>query len=158
MLTDTLRDMLIRQITSEVGAHSNYLAISIYFKRQSLDRWAQIFHKQALEEAGHATKIIQFLVDCNVEFDLPGIGGSSTRFASPVEACRSALESEQNVSGQFQAMAEAAVKVKDFRAFQFLQWFIEEQVEEESKIQKLIDLLESGVNPFQALLGDYGAE
>jgi ferritin len=66
-----------------------------------------------------------------------------------VDAVRSALESERNVSRQFQDMAVAATEAKDFRTFEFLQWFIREQLEEESKMQKLIDLLESGVNPFQ---------
>lgn len=160
MLTDQLRDMLIAQITSELSAHSNYMAISIYFRQRSLDRWGALFQKQAMEEAQHAMKIIDFLIDCGVEFDVPGIGGHSTRFTSALDACKAALESEQNVSRQFQAMAERAVEVKDFRAFQFLQWFITEQVEEESKMQKLIDLLESGVNVFQVQseLDEYDSE
>lgn len=86
----------------------------------------------------HAKKIIDFLVDNSIEFDLPGIAGSSTRFETPMDACKAALESEQIVSRQFQAMAVAATEEHDFRAFQFLQWFINEQVEEESKMQKLI--------------------
>ena len=149
MVSDELKKMLIRQITSEISAHLNYMAIAIYFRQGSLDRWGKLFHKQSMEEAQHATKIMDFLIDNNIEFYLPGVGGCSTRFASPIEACRSALESEQNVSKQFQAMAVAATEHKDFRTFEFLQWFIREQVEEESKMQKLIDLLESGVNPFQ---------
>ena len=47
-------------------------------------------------------------------------------------------------------MAVAATEEHDFRSFQFLQWFIEEQVEEESKMHKLISLIESGINLFQA--------
>jgi len=141
--------MLVRQIASEVTAHAHYMAISIYFRQISLDRWAELFHKQSVEEAGHAQKIMDFLIDNNIEFDLPGIPAQRTRFESALAACRSALQSEQRVSGQFQEMAVAATEEKDFRTFQFLQWFISEQVEEESKMQKLIDLIESGVNLFQ---------
>jgi bacterioferritin B len=160
MITGRLSEMLVKQIASEISAHQNYMAISIYFKRESLDRWAALFHKQAMEEAQHAMKIIDFLTDCEIEFDLPAIPQASTRFGGPVEACKAALNSEKTVSRQFQAMAEAATEEKDFRAFQFLQWFIEEQVEEESKMQKLIDLLESGMNPFQAQvqLDEYDSE
>jgi bacterioferritin B len=150
MITNRLAQMLTAQIASEVGAHQNYLAISIYFRRLSLDRWAELFHKQSMEEAGHAMKIINFLIDNEVEFDLPGIPLGSTHFKAPVDACKASLKSEQRVSRQFQDMAVAATEEKDFRAFQFLQWFIEEQVEEEAKMQKLIDLLDSGINPFQA--------
>jgi bacterioferritin B len=149
MITDRMKGLLVRQIASEVTAHMHYLAISVYFRQQSLDRWADLFYKQAMEEAGHAKKIMDFLMDNNLEFDLPGVKGQSTRFESGLAACRSALESEQRVSREFQEMAVAATEEKDFRAFQFLQWFIEEQVEEESKMQKLIDLIESGVNLFQ---------
>jgi bacterioferritin B len=160
MLTERLRDMLVKQIANELAAHANYMAITIYFRLKGLDRWAELFKKQSLEEAQHAVKIINFLVDNNLEFDLPGVPGQKTSFESPTAACRAALESEQRVSQRFQEMAVAATEEKDFRAFQFLQWFISEQVEEESKMQKLIDLLESGVNPFliQSELDAYDSE
>lgn len=160
MITDKLRDMLVRQIASEATAHTHYLAISVYFRQRSLDRWAELFHKQSVEEAGHAKKIMDFLIDCNIEFDMPGVPSQSSRFDSALDACKSALASEQRVSKQFQEMAAAAIEEKDFRVFQFLQWFIEEQVEEESKMQKLIDLLESGVNLFhiQGELDEYDSE
>jgi bacterioferritin B len=61
MITNKLAQMLSAQIASEVGAHQAYLGMSIYFRRASLDRWAQLFHKQAMEEAGHAMKNHQFL-------------------------------------------------------------------------------------------------
>jgi bacterioferritin B len=160
MITDRLKKMLIRQIASEVTAHAHYMAISVYFRQQSLDRWAQLFHKQSMEEAEHAQKIMDFLLDNDISFDMPGIPAQSSKFESATAACRSALESERRVSQQFQEMAVAATEEKDFRTFQFLQWFIEEQVEEESKMQKLIDLIESGVNLFQiqAQLDEYDSE
>jgi bacterioferritin B len=160
MVTERLREMLTRQIASEVSAHMHYMAIYLYFKRISLDRWAELFYKQSMEEAGHAKKIMAFLLDNELEFDIPAIPGHSTKFESPLTACKAALQSERRVSGQFQEMAVAATDEKDFRTFQFLQWFIQEQVEEESKMQKLIDLIESGVNLFQVQgqLDEYDTE
>jgi ferritin len=160
MITERLRDMLVRQIASEVSAHVHYMGISIYFRQKSLDRWSKLFHRQSVEEAGHAQKIIDFLIDNNVDFDLPGAPGTKTGYESPLAAAKSALQSEQRVSQQFQDMSVAAMEEQDFRVFQFLQWFISEQVEEESKMQKLIDLLESGVNPFQiqSELDEYDTE
>jgi ferritin len=157
MITPRLTKMLTHQIASEITAHQQYYAISIYFRNQSLDVWGELFKKQSMEEAQHAKKIIDFLVDVEADFDLPGTAGASTHYASALDACKAALSSEQRVSGEFQAMAVAATEEKDFRVFQFLQWFIEEQVEEESKMQKLIDLVESGINLFQAqaLLGEF---
>ncbi len=150
MISQPVAEQLSRQIGSELYAHQNYMAISLYFKRQSLDGWAKLFFNQSVEEAQHAMKIMNFLTDCNVEFDLPDIKGCSTRFGSALEAVQAAAASERRVSQQFGVMAKTAMEQGDFFAFQFLQWFIEEQVEEEAKMQKLIDLVESGVNLFQA--------
>lgn len=150
MVTTRLAEMLIRQIGSELTAHMSYMAISFYFKRLNLDGWAKVFYDQSMEEAQHALKIMNFLDDVDVEFDLPQVGGATSHFASPREAVQAALASEQRVSREFQAMAVAATEDKDFRSFQFLQWFIEEQVEEEAKMEKLLDLIDSGINLFQA--------
>ena len=95
-------------------------------------------------------KIIDFLVDNNVTFDLPALKAATTRYGSAVEVAKTALENERRVTTQFRDMSAAAIAESDSRGHQFLQWFIEEQVEEERKVQALIDLIESGINLFQA--------
>lgn len=153
MLSADVRKLLIAQIGNELGAHQLYLAIAIYFERQSLDRWGKLFRGQSVEEAQHAQKIIDFLVDNDVDFDLPALKATSTRFDSPAAAARRALDSEQAVAAQFDRVAATAKAADDHRGFQFLQWFIAEQVEEEAKLQRLVDLIESGINLFQAEAG-----
>ena len=157
MLSEDLRKLLIAQISSELTAHQLYLGISLYFQRQSLDGWGKLFSDQSIEEAQHATKIMDFLTDNEVEFDLPALKASSTRFGSPLEAAQRALESERAVAVQFDRMAAVAIANGDHRGHQFLQWFIQEQVEEEAKVQHIVDLIESGINLFQAeaLLGQF---
>ena len=150
MLSTDLRKLLIAQIGHELGAHQLYLAIAIFFERQSLVRWGRLFRTQSVEEAQHAQKIIDFLVDNEVDFDLPALKATSTKFDSAAAAARRALESERSVTGQFDHAAKVAVANGDHRGFQFLQWFIAEQVEEETKLGRLVDLIESGVNLFQA--------
>jgi ferritin len=150
MLSADLRKLLIAQIGNELAAHSLYLAIAIYFERQSLDRWGKVFREQSVEEAQHAQKIIDFLIDNEVDFDLPALKATSTRFTSPLDAVKRALESERTVAGQFDKAAEVARIAGDHRGFEFLQWFIAEQVEEETKIGHLVDLIDSGINLFQA--------
>ena len=150
MLRTDLRKLLIAQIGHELGAHQLYLAIAIFFERQSLVRWGQLFRTQSAEEAQHAQKIIDFLVDNEVDFDLPALKATSTKFDSPAAAARQALDAERTVAGQFDHAAKVAVASGDHRGFQFLQWFIAEQVEEETKLQRLVDLIESGINLFQA--------
>jgi len=150
MISKKLGRMLIEQVGHELRAHQTYLAISIWFDRQSYKRWAKLWHDQSVEEAGHAAKIMDFLIDNEVDFDLPALKASSTRYASAAAAVEQALANERAVTKQFDAMAAAALEEGDHRTHQFLQWFIEEQVEEERKAQGLLDLVSSGINLYQA--------
>lgn len=150
MISDRLSSLLVEQITSELSAHQTYMGISLFFERQSLRKWAALFRAQALEEAGHAEKIIAFLIDNEVSFDLPALRGATTHYSGAKEALEVALASEVRVTGQFDTMAAAARDEGDHRSFQFLQWFIDEQVEEERTIRGLLDLVGSGINLFQA--------
>lgn len=150
MVTADLRKLLIAQIGNELAAHQLYLAISIYFERQSLDRWGKLFRRQSVEEAQHAQKIIDFLVDNEIDFDLPALKSTSTRFETPAAAARRALDSERAVASQFDRAAATARAADDHRGFEFVQWFIAEQLEEETKLQRIVDLIDSGINLFQA--------
>jgi bacterioferritin B len=156
MISHRLSKLLVDQIAQELKAHQTYMGISIYFERRSLKRWAGIFKQQAIEEAQHATKIMSFLIDNEVDFDLPTIPKVTTHFESAARAVQTALDSEIRVTGLFDTMAAAALAESDHRGSQFLQWFIDEQVEEERKVRDLVELVESGINLFQAepLLGE----
>jgi ferritin len=150
VIDSNLRKLLIAQIGNELGAHQLYMAIALYFDRRSLKRWGKLFRDQAIEEAQHATKIMDFLTDNEVDFDLPALKSTSTKFDSALAAARRALKSEKDVAAQFDRMAAVAASAEDHRGHQFLQWFIEEQVEEEAKLQAIVDLIDSGINLFQA--------
>ena len=150
MISDRVRDLLIEQVGHELSAHQAYYGISLYFEGQSLKKWARLFHGQSVEEAQHASKIISFLIDNEVSFDLPALGTATTQFASARAAVESALESELRVTSHFDALAGAARDAADHRSLQFLQWFIEEQVEEERTMRELLDLIDSGINLFAA--------
>lgn len=150
MITEALAELLVKQVASELTAHQNYMGISIYFKRESLDGWAKLFQAQAIEEAQHAMKIVNFLVDNDIPFDLPALGASPTQYATARHAVEAAAASEHRVSTEFRTMAKVANEQGDWTGFQFLQWFIEEQTEEEAKMSKILDLIDSGINLFQA--------
>jgi ferritin len=150
MISEPLARLLVEQVGHELAAHQKYLGISIYFQRQSLARWAKVFHDQAIEEAQHAERIMSFLVDNEVRFELPALKSATTRYRSAKAAVETALESEIKVTALFEALASAARDAGDHRGLQFLQWFIDEQVEEERTMRGLVDLIDSGINLFQA--------
>ncbi len=150
MISDKPKQLLVAQVGAELSAHQTYMGISLYFTRQSLNGWAKFFHAQAVEEAEHGWKIISFLIDNDVAFNLPPVGGATTSYASARGAVEVAQASEAKVTGQFEALANAARESNDNRTLQFLGWFVEEQVEEERTMAALLDLIDSGINLFQA--------
>jgi len=150
MISEQPKALLIAQVGHELSAHQMYMGIALHFERGSLKGWARFFRDQATEEAGHAWKIITFLVDNEVEFSLPQVGGAPTTYDSARDAVVAALTSERRMTAKFEALADAAREAKDNRTLQFVQWFIEEQVEEERTMTALLDVIDSGINLFQA--------
>jgi hypothetical protein len=71
MISEPVAKLLVAQIAHELTAHTTYMGIALYFERASLKGWAKLFHDQAVEEAGHGSKIMSFLIDNDVEFALP---------------------------------------------------------------------------------------
>jgi len=150
LISGKLAQKLKEQVGHELGAHQQYLAIGTFFAQQNLDKWAALFYQQAAEEKEHALKIVRFLVDVGEEVHFPAIPASSTAFKGAADAVSKALEWERNVTAQFQSMARIALAEEDYVGFQFLQWFLEEQVEEVSSMEKYLALVQSGINLFQA--------
>jgi ferritin len=152
MIDNRLRDELIEQVRYEFGASLHYLAASVWFGTHGLDRWAAFMREQADEERGHAMRIIDFLVDCDVAVPMPALDAVPIDFTSAIDIVKRSAEAEAEVTGRFKMMAKIAHDAGDFVGFRFLQWFLEEQVEEEALMGKLMQLLESGLNVFQTEL------
>jgi ferritin len=150
MISPRLSAFLVEQVGQELTAHGDYMGMSLYFRRMSLERWGRFFRDQAIEEAQHAQRIMDFLTDVEVDFDLPPLPGATTRFESALAAAKAALDWERSVTERFRTASGMALEDGDHTTHQFLQWFIEEQVEEEAKMTRVIDLIESGINLFQA--------
>ena len=93
---------------------------------------------------------MDFLVDHEVEFDVPPLAGATSQFESALAAAQAGLEWERAVTERFRAASALAVDEGDHTSHEFLGWFIAEQVEEEAKMLHVIDLVSSGINLFQA--------
>ena len=150
MLSGDLRKLLIAQIGNEFARPWAVHGISLYFDRQSLSGWGKLFRDQAIEEAQHAQKIMDFLTDNEVDFDLPALKAVSTRFAFAAGRRRAGPQVGAGCGGPVRPDGRGRRHAGDHRGHQFLQWFIEEQVEEEAKLQSIVDLIDSGINLFQA--------
>lgn len=152
MISRKMRDLLEQQIGIELGASQTYMGMAIYFGLQNLDKWAKIFFEQSTEERGHARRIIDFLVDVDEQFVLPQIAVGETKYQSAIDVVQTSLDNEKKVTENFRHMAEVSLAEKDYTSFQFLQWFIQEQVEEEDTMDRYLSVLKSEKDPFKAEL------
>lgn len=151
LISKKLAKLLHEQVGHELGASQAYLATAVYFAQNSLDGWADVFYKQSEEERMHAMKIIRFLVDVGAPLTMPALPEADPKsHKSELAAVESALNQEKTVTKQFQEMAKVAQAENDHVGAQFLQWFLDEQIEEEATMDKLRGMLASGLNPFLA--------
>ena len=135
-------DALNEQISNEFAAHQQYVAAAVYYDAETLPRLAAFFYRQALEEREHAMMMIRYLLDVGEEVRIPDIKAQQTSFEDGAAPVRMALQQEQRVSDEIFGLFELARELKDYRAEQFLQWFVKEQVEEVSLMGDLLNVVE----------------
>ena len=154
-----LRKLLTRQIGVELAGQQAYVGISLYFERRNLVRWARLFRERAAEESRHAARIMRFLAANQLEFDVPRVAAAPTRFKSPNRAVRAALSRQRRMTARVSALAREATAKGDGESLLVIHWLIERQVAEEREMRRLVDLVASGVNLFQAeMLLDHAHE
>jgi ferritin len=142
MATRSFADALNEQIANEFAAQQQYVAAAVYYDAETLPRLAAFFYRQAVEERNHAMMMVQYLLDTNEEVQIPDIEAKETRFDNPEAPVRMALEQEERVGEEINALFQLARDAGDFRAEQFMQWFVKEQVEEVSLMQDLLNVVE----------------
>ena len=130
------------QIANEFGAAMQYIGAAVYYDAETLPRLASFFYRQALEEREHAMMMVQYLLDVDEEVHIPDIKGQQTSFDDGVSPVKMALEQEKRVGEEIYALFELARETKDYRAEQFMQWFVKEQVEEVALMQDLLSVVE----------------
>jgi len=138
----TFADALNEQISNEFAASQQYVAAAVYYDAETLPRLAAFFYRQALEEREHAMMMIRYLLDVGEPVHIPDIKSQQTTFADGSDPVRMALQQEQRVSNEIFGLFELARELKDYRAEQFLQWFVKEQVEEVSLMGDLLNVVE----------------
>jgi bacterioferritin B len=142
MAEKSFADALNEQIANEFAASQQYVGAAVYYDAETLPRLAGFFYRQAMEEREHAMMMIQYLLDVDEKVHIPDIKAQQTSYDDAVAPVRMALEQERRVGEEIYALFELAREVKDYRAEQFMQWFVKEQVEEVALMQDLLNVVE----------------
>jgi ferritin len=134
---------LNRQFNHELSAAHGYLALSLWCEDQNLKGFASFFGKQVGEEHAHAKKISSHLVDRGVLPELAAITAPKATFKSLLEAANHAQSMEATNTQGINAVYEAALAAKDYPAQVLMQWFINEQIEEEAWCLEMVERVQA---------------
>ncbi|MDX2344641.1 MAG: ferritin [Acidimicrobiia bacterium] len=140
------------QVNLELTSAHQYLALSAWLETEGLPGMAHWMKMQAGEENEHAMKFYQFLLDRNARVALESLPKPQSDFASVTDVFRAALAAEETVTAAINTLYTKAVEAKDFASYPLLDWFVNEQVEEEATVQQIIDDLERTEGSGHALL------
>ena len=135
-------DALNDQVSNELAASHQYVAIAAHYEAQTLPQLARFFYAQAVEERGHAMMMIKYLLDTNAPVRLREVAPPTSDFADHLAPIRLALEQERKVSAQIGELFAVAREEHDYLSEQFVQWFLKEQVEEEATMSEILDVAE----------------
>lgn len=139
-LSKTLNTKLNEQVTHEFFASQLYLSMAFMFDDQGLQMLSKLYQKQAEEERGHALKIAKYMQDVEGKVTLQAIPQPASEFRSPLAAIEAALEHERKVTQQIHDLVGLAEQEKDYATRTFLNWFVDEQVEEVDTQLKLAQI------------------
>ncbi len=141
LISDTLNKAMNDQIGDELMASNQYLNIASYFDRETLPELAGFFFRQSDEERMHALKIVRYVLDAGGKVAVPALDAPTKDIDSAETAAKMALDWELEVTKKINALMDLAIKENDHIAQEFLQWFVNEQLEEVSSMDSLLGVI-----------------
>ncbi len=148
MIADKMEKALNAQINAELYSAYIYLSMAAYFESKDLPGMANWMTAQAQEEVAHAMKIYQHIVERGGRVTLAAIEGPPTEWASPAAVFEAAYKHEQHVTKLIHDLVALSIQENDYASKSMLDWFVDEQVEEEASASAIVAKLQ--------MIGDHG--
>jgi ferritin len=164
MIGKKLEEAINKQINAEFYSAFLYLSMAADFESKNFTGFAQWLSVQAKEEQAHAMKFYKHLVERGGKVRLSAIAAPKTDWTKPLEAFTEAYEHEKKVTAMIYSLVELAEAEKDYAARSMIQWFVDEQVEEEANSSRIMEQLKligdstNGIFMLDHRLGKRGAE
>jgi ferritin len=141
MLSKKLEGTMNKQINAELWSAYLYLSMSTYFESINLSGFAHWMRVQAQEEVDHAMKFYHHIIERRGQVTVTAITAPPTSWKSPIHTFEEAFKHEQKVTGMIHDLMNMARAEKDYAAETMLQWFVDEQVEEELQTDAIVQKL-----------------
>ncbi len=139
MLSENIYTLLNNQITEEQNAAYKYLQMAAWTAEKGLDGAAKFFRTHSQEEEGHRDRIFDYLIETGQSVRLGELPAPQAEFSSLMDVIQAAYEHEKRVTRLIKNIAEQSFAEKDYQTFNFIQWFIAEQHEEEALFMTVLD-------------------
>src|SRR3989339_350152 len=139
MIKKKIQEAINEQITREIYSSLLYLAMAGYYTRMNLTGFANWMRVQAKEEMDHAMKMFDFVLDRGGETKIGKIEAPKSSWKSPLDAFEASYKHEQYVTENINIIADLAISEKDHATNNLMQWFINEQVEEEAQVDEIVN-------------------
>ncbi len=141
MISEAMERELFTQLNHEFYSAYLYLAMSAYCSHMEFNGAADWLKHQYEEEHIHATKIYDYLVDQGVQVVLEALPQPPSEYGSLLDVFKASLEHEKAMTSRLNNLSDKALKEKDHATYNLLQWFVNEQVEEEATVGGIISKL-----------------
>ena len=151
-IDDNVRDAFNAQTTREVQAAYNYLAMAGWFEANGFPGFARWMQHQSEEEWAHAKRMFQFVLDRGGEIAFGDLAAPRAAYGSVLEVFETGLEQERAVSGHIKDLYALAMDARDFASMPLLDWFIDEQIEEEASFGQIVDDIRRAGDDAHAML------
>lgn len=141
MIKKRVEEELNKQVNWEFYSSYLYLSMGAYFETKNLSGFANWMYVQTQEEWAHGMKIFNFINERGGEVKLDKIDAPKTEWKDIIDVFEEVYEHEQKVTSLIDELVNVAIEEKDHATRSFLQWFVDEQVEEEASVTELLDQL-----------------
>lgn len=141
LISEKMQAKLNEQINNEQYSAHLYLSMATALDSMGLKIFAEFYYRQAKEETEHAMKILKYVVDAGGSVELKGIADPKTKFKDVAEIVQGGLDHEIKITNLIKEIAALAEEEKDYLTRSFISWFLDEQVEEVSTAQDLVDIV-----------------
>lgn len=139
VLSDHVTKHLNQRINREAYSSSLYSQMASWCEANGWEGCAQLLHFQAQDELSHMQKLMTFVNESGGMALIGAVEAPPAQFDSLIDLFRHAYEHEREVSRQFDELVQASLDDRQFAAFNFLQWFVAEQHEEEVLFKSILD-------------------
>jgi len=141
-LSESVLAILNEQIKNELHSSQIYRGMSCWLDDAKWPAGTDLFFKYADEELGHMSKIYKYIFDRNCKAVVPACEGVKSDFSDIREVIEASLEHEIEVTNNWEAISNLAKEEGDNTTYEFAQWFLKEQVEEEDKFRTILEKMD----------------